>query len=316
MREAEADGGAPQPTAARAQRRHGDVLVLDALFGGWRVWCVETIALVTLLVLADAILLGGSLYAGVAPHPFWIPIVLVSAQYGVIAGAFSVAVASAALIFFGPNAFTGDDFYTAALAFAFKPTLWLGAALLVGGVRTLSRFQALGLTQSFADSRADNALLARALRDALAEVERLERRAAGETRTLAAVARAFADINPADEAALARSAEQIASTLAGPSQIYLRHGRTLVGRDGATPLPQAFADAVLAAGPIDPPPLAPLGFLCAMLRDHRGAPIGVLLVESSGEESRALQARVQHAARGVSALLAALPRSWSESEAA
>lgn len=71
-----------------------------------------------------------------SPHPFWIPVLLVSLQYGTVSGFIAAAVAIALTQFAGvPEQDIGENLFTYFLRVWGQPILWIGVALLVGQFR-------------------------------------------------------------------------------------------------------------------------------------------------------------------------------------
>jgi hypothetical protein len=55
---------------------------------------VETAALVAALLIADTVFGAGNRFAGLSPSPFWIPVLLASAYYGLNEGLVAAAICS------------------------------------------------------------------------------------------------------------------------------------------------------------------------------------------------------------------------------
>lgn len=103
---------------------------------------VETVLLIAIIVFMDASFGPGDRFFHAAVHPFWIPVLLVSAQYGLEDGLFAAAASSVVLIAFNvPPPAPGVDIIDQALALARNPAMWTLAALAVGGLaeRHISR---------------------------------------------------------------------------------------------------------------------------------------------------------------------------------
>ena len=97
---------------------------------------IETIALFVTLAAVDVIFLDGT--AGqISPQLFWIPVILLSAQYGTVSGLIA-AILSIALVQYSTPALQGlqEDYYTYVARVSTLPALWLGAAILLGEMRT------------------------------------------------------------------------------------------------------------------------------------------------------------------------------------
>ena len=102
-------------------------------------WCrfvPETVGLLVVILVIRAVLPGGSL--GSMPHPFWIPVLLMSSQYGIMGGLFATLAATALFFVSGlPVQSATQDFYAYAGIVAAQPCAWFGTALILGGLRSL-----------------------------------------------------------------------------------------------------------------------------------------------------------------------------------
>lgn len=108
-------------------------------------------AIIEIIVLFGAIIGADWLHPGIniadiRPHPFWIPVLLLSLQYGTVSGllAASIAIALAALNGF-PEQSTSETYFTYFLKIWIEPILWVGAAVLLGQfrMRQIAQKQAL-----------------------------------------------------------------------------------------------------------------------------------------------------------------------------
>ena len=113
----------------------------------WSVWAVELVALYVLIFLVDVMVLAAStnLFA-YQPHPFWIPVVLVSLQYGFAPG--MIAALSAILLHWlvsMPAQVIGEPYFEFVVRTWATPTLWLCAAFCIGQVRQLQLDERNGL---------------------------------------------------------------------------------------------------------------------------------------------------------------------------
>ena len=82
----------------------------------------------------------------ISPSPFWIPVLLLSVQYGVSAGLISALVALVASAVIGwPDQAGTEDFYDYSLRIWREPILWLAAAVVLGTLQAqqLRKIEAL-----------------------------------------------------------------------------------------------------------------------------------------------------------------------------
>jgi polysaccharide biosynthesis protein PelD len=70
------------------------------------------------------------------PSPFWLPVLLLSLQYGTVAGLLAAAAATAAYVFNGvAEQAVGENFFSYLLRIWALPILWIGVALVLGQFR-------------------------------------------------------------------------------------------------------------------------------------------------------------------------------------
>lgn len=94
-------------------------------------WIGELALMLGGLLLADTFLP----FAGMSPSPFWMPVLLLTAQYGTMSGLTAAAAASAAsLIVERGSTQAGEDYYSIFLQFWRDPIWWFGTALVLGPI--------------------------------------------------------------------------------------------------------------------------------------------------------------------------------------
>src|SRR5690242_11002358 len=103
------------------------------LLGLRRSALIELAAFFAAALAIDWAAFGGTRFAGVSPHPFWLAVLLVSVQYGISEGLLAAALASAALLLFNvPPAALGQDLHLWLMQVLRLPVLWFATALVVG----------------------------------------------------------------------------------------------------------------------------------------------------------------------------------------
>ena len=96
---------------------------------------VELAVLVAIIEFADWVMPGVDL-ASLEPSPYWIPVLLLSLQYGTVAGLMAAAAATLAHIFNGfPDQGIDENLFAFLLRIWALPILWIGVSLLVGQFR-------------------------------------------------------------------------------------------------------------------------------------------------------------------------------------
>jgi hypothetical protein len=171
---------------------------------GWRKLVLETLAFLAVITLLQHLFPGNGEIPGL-PHPYWIPVLLASCQYGVTGGA--IATVAASVVYFlelsPPTA--SQDFYTYAGIVTVQPAAWLATALVLGGLRNLHIHQSRELADQLAASRGRANDLSNGLERAAVEINALERRIAIDMGSVAALSRAFSQLNMSDRRSAALS---------------------------------------------------------------------------------------------------------------
>lgn len=215
----------------------------------WRSFLPETVGLLALLWLADAAYPAGLAAPGI-PHPYWVPVLLMSCQYGVMAGLFATLAATAAFCLDGlPDRSAAQDFYAYAAVVAGQPCAWFGAALVLGGLRTLHIHQQSQIREEFGHTRRSAEDLADGLERAVGEIARLERRIATDSSTLTSFIHSLSKLDVSDRKALAEGLARVIRNGVGATTfaVYLRSGDTL------EPLLAVENGASLPPGALVPP---------------------------------------------------------------
>lgn len=181
----------------------------------------EVVVLFALILLVDhlAPTLG---VLDIEPHPFWLPVLLVSLQYGTVSGLLAASVAVGATFFTGlAEQDIGENHFVYFVRVWGEPILWIVAALTIGQFRMqqLARKQELARANAtLTRQRDDLARHAGALRE---RCHMLEREIAAQRRVHPHVALAELAImrmeqaRDFDPATVAQRAEQVLGRLAG-----------------------------------------------------------------------------------------------------
>jgi hypothetical protein len=190
---------------------------------GWRRQLLETLVFLAVIVALQRRWSGVEEIPGL-PHPYWLPVLLASCQYGVRGGMVATVAASVVYWFELPPASAAQDFYTYAGTVAVHPAAWLATALVVGGLRNLHMHQYAELTEELAASRLRASDLGEALEGATAEINALERRIASDMSSLGAVSRSLSLIDLSDRRAAAMSCGELFRIGSGARTftVYLR----------------------------------------------------------------------------------------------
>src|SRR5687768_10613974 len=98
---------------------------------------LQLVGFFVVALVIDHTLLEGNRFAGIQPHPFWIPVILLSLQFGTHAGLLAVVTASACLLVGNlPEQMLSEDRFSYLLHLSTQPLLWLATALVIGKMRS------------------------------------------------------------------------------------------------------------------------------------------------------------------------------------
>jgi hypothetical protein len=202
------------------------------------------------------------------PHPFWIPVLLMSAQYGIMGGLFATLAASATMFLGGlPPQSATEDFYAYAAVVAAQPCAWFASALILGGLRTLHMHQHGELAGRLDRATRIGSAIADRLEQTIAENGRLERRIATDLCTLTAVLRALAELDGGDRQTLARGFAAVIASATGATSFAL-----YLNDPPGAPTHIAIEDGIQLAQPAgQAPPAWPLGDPCRQARPGEAA---------------------------------------------
>jgi hypothetical protein len=211
----------------------------------WPRFVPETLGLLLVIAFIRYIMDASSPGASSMPHAFWIPVLLMAAQYGIMGGLF--AASSASLLYFAielPAQSAAQDFYDYAAFAAVQPCAWFAAALVLGGLRTLHMHHQTRLADRLEETEAAAEELAESLTGAAREMDLIEQRIAADTATTSVLLGAFAEADLSSRQALLASFARVFRHGAGADSfaVYLWDGDRFAPRfgfeDGA-PIPRA-----------------------------------------------------------------------------
>ena len=203
LQEPEANGrfGA-DPVRRAGAVRQPSLLELMSL-ENWLRFVPETVGLLLVIAFVRSMMDASSPGASSMPHAFWIPVLLMAAQYGIVGGLF--AASSASLLYFAielPTQSAAQDFYDYAAFAAAQPCAWFAAALVLGGLRTLHMHHQAQLVDRLEETKATAEELADRLTGTACEMALIERRIAADSATVAVLLEAFAEVDLSSRQAL------------------------------------------------------------------------------------------------------------------
>lgn len=135
-------------------------------------------------LIIDALWLSGDRFFFVSPHPFWIIVLLMSAQYGTGEGLVAAFFSSVMLLFGNlPLQAVNQDLYQYWLRVAANPLMWLTTAVILGELTLKHRREREDLKRALADSTTREHTIASAYETVRDTKQKLELRIAGQLRS-------------------------------------------------------------------------------------------------------------------------------------
>jgi hypothetical protein len=149
---------------------------------------LEVIVLLGAAVLADEFLLSADRFTWLAPHPFWVVVLLAATQYGTREGLAAAALATVALLVGRmPEQGFGEELNAWLLRVGTMPVLWFVAGLVLGEIRDSHRRETDSLRQDLSDLQKQAHAIAEAYERLTTSRGELETRVAGQVRTVQAM---------------------------------------------------------------------------------------------------------------------------------
>ena len=182
-------------------------------------WAFELILLFSLLLGVEFTLLGPARLASMSPHPFWLPVILMSVQYGAGGGLAAALTAIAVSCVIGwPDQAGGEDFYDYARRIWGEPMMWLGAAIILGGLRSQHLYTLDDLHDQLADAEEQRQQIGKLCNTLKSHCEHLERRmACSRDRSIEAGLAALASVRNSESKDLPHSLAAAVELLLGPA---------------------------------------------------------------------------------------------------
>lgn len=138
-------------------------------------WLTELALMFALLLALDAALGEKANLLRLSPHPFWLPVLVVSLSHGTVRGIVAAGVATALGWWHGWTPLSGElDFYTRMLTLWKEPILWLGAAFALGAFRERGVRERRELAEAEGEMRVQRDAIAGHAADLRAHVAKLE----------------------------------------------------------------------------------------------------------------------------------------------
>jgi hypothetical protein len=136
---------------------------------------IELVVFLAGAALCQAFLLEPGALNSIKPHPFWVPVILISLQYGTGDGLAAVAASAITQWLLGwPARDPGQEYLVYTAVTMYEPVLWLGSAIVIGELRERQIGETRTLAAALEDSRREGDVVARHLALTNERVRRLE----------------------------------------------------------------------------------------------------------------------------------------------
>jgi hypothetical protein len=183
---------------------------------------LEMLCFLALALAIDARLGAGDRLSGITPHPFWIIVLLVSAQYGAREGLLAAILASAALLVGNlPEQGFSEDLHAWLLRATTEPLLWIFAAMVIGEIRDAHRRERDALRDALAEARDHAEGIGAAYERLMVVKDHLEARVAGQARTVRSIFVASRSIERQDSGQVLAGIQQLVAAVMSPRRFSL-----------------------------------------------------------------------------------------------
>ena len=269
-------------------------------------WAIE-LSVMIVAVTFIAFVAGPSSSVNWSPNPLWLPVIIISTQYGLLPGITSaVACTIAASLVRLADPLSQFDYLDAIDQYIREPALWFAAAGILGAFGTRQRARTAALENELKEARVRSERISMAFSDLKASSDEMQRaRLCGSAISLQDGLKRLNQTRGSDETAAASLTAVGAELLGGAVVTHMtcRNGRLTVHHtaERLETSPQQHGDAVVApalmerlqatrrvvtvGNPGDAAFLRGLGDCAAPIFDDRGALVG-LLIASEVDASR------------------------------
>jgi hypothetical protein len=145
---------------------------------------IEVALFIGVTLLIDRVFFDGSRFRSASQHPFWIPVLLVAAQYGTNAGLLAAIASSAALLAGNLPAETiAQDRFTWWFAIGKLPLMWFLSALVFGELRVRQMRERAATEEQLTETSRRERMISDAYKQVSGVKEALETRLASQMKT-------------------------------------------------------------------------------------------------------------------------------------
>ncbi len=191
---------------------------------------VEIIGGLALLTLIDAAFFTGDRFWAVNPHPFWIVVLLMAAQYGTAEGLLAAVIATLFyLVGNVPPAQEGVNHYDWIFSLSINPVLWLIAGWILGELRQRHIRERSHLQRELEEAQQRETLIADSYKFVRGRKESLEVQVSGQLTSSIEAYRAAKAVETLDPKSVMQGVERLVSSVLGAQKfsLYLANNNKL-----------------------------------------------------------------------------------------
>jgi polysaccharide biosynthesis protein PelD len=235
-----------QGNAQQGSAKSGTDALTRHRFLPTRAGVIELVVLFAGLMVIERLLMTPGDFAKLQPHPYWLPVILLSLQYGTADGVLAAAIAIIASIVMGsPTQGVGEEYYRYLIRVWAVPIGWITSAILIGEIRARQRSQMTELRRDLKTSRSKAEDITRHCHRLEDKIQRLEREfATVEANSLDSLTASLEDLARGDADNWKNSLERAHRSLVGTGSIslVLRNDHTLAHVAHVSALSETAAD--------------------------------------------------------------------------
>lgn len=183
---------------------------------------VEMLLGLVLLLVIDFVFFDGNRFWEVNPHPFWIVVLLMAAQYGTAEGLLAAVLATLFLLVGNvPEAKEGVNHYDWIYTLSINPVLWLVGGWVLGELRQRHIRERNRLERELDDSQQREVLIADSYKFVRGRKESLEVQVSGQLSSSIEAYRAAKAVETLDPKSVMQGVERLVKSVLGPQKFSL-----------------------------------------------------------------------------------------------
>ena len=191
---------------------------------------IEAVGLLVILLLVDGLLVHSHRYWNVNPHPFWIPVLLVAAQYGTKEALLTATLATIFLLAGNfPDTSGYASHYDWVYAICINPVLWFVFGWVVGELRQRHIRDRDQIARDLVNAKEREQVISDSYRFVRHRKEALEVQVSGQLNSSIEAYRAAKAVETLDPKSVLQGVERLVKSVLGPQKfsLYILHDSKL-----------------------------------------------------------------------------------------